>query len=60
MKRKLPALRGCRFELPAAGIAVFEAESDERARQIMEHDPAVKAGLFKARVSPFSLAFLRP
>lgn len=41
------------------GIVIFEAESDEEARRIMEGDPAVKAGVFKAQVNPFTLSFSR-
>lgn len=50
---------GIALDLPAPGLVVFEAEGDEEARRIMEGDPAVKAGVFKAQVNPFSLAFSR-
>lgn len=47
------------LELPTPGIVVFEAADAGEARRIMEGDPAVRAGLFKARVNRFHLAFLR-
>lgn len=48
------------LKLPAPGIVVFEAESPEEARSIMQNDPAVKAGVFKACVDAFGLALLKP
>ncbi len=47
------------FDFPTPGIVVFEAENDEQARLTMEADPAVKAGLFQARVLPLQMAFWR-
>lgn len=41
------------------GIVVFEAESEEAARQIMDNDPAVKNGVMRATLHPYSLALLR-
>jgi uncharacterized protein YndB with AHSA1/START domain/uncharacterized protein YciI len=54
-----PEGSGLALDLPAPGIVVFEAEGDAEARSIMEGDPAVKAGVFKAQVNPFNLAFSR-
>jgi uncharacterized protein YndB with AHSA1/START domain/uncharacterized protein YciI len=48
-----------KLEMPTPGIVVFEARDAEEARRIMEADPAVKAGVFKARVNRFHLAFQR-
>jgi uncharacterized protein YciI len=40
----------------AFGIAVFLAESDAAARQIMENDPAVKHGVMRAELFPYRVA----
>ncbi len=48
-----------RLDMPAPGIVIFEADSEQEARRIMEGDPAVRAGVFKARLNPFHLAFQR-
>jgi len=37
------------------GLAVFRAESEDRAREIMNDDPAVKKGLMKATLYPFKV-----
>ena len=47
------------FEMPTPGIVVFEAQDAEAARKIMANDPAVKAGVFKARLNEFRLVFHR-
>ncbi len=47
------------LDMAPPGIVVFAAESDEEARRIMEADPAVKAGVFKAQVNSFKLSFSR-
>jgi len=38
------------------GLVVFVAGSEEHARTIMENDPAVTAGVFRAELFPFSVA----
>lgn len=38
------------------GIAVFHSESLNAAREFMEADPGVRAGVFRAEVRPISLA----
>lgn len=38
------------------GIALIETESEEKAREILDDDPAVKAKVFTAELLPFSLA----
>ena len=48
------------FEIPTPGIVVFRAHNDQEAKAIMEADPAVAAGVFKARVNPFNYSFARP
>ncbi len=42
----------------AMGLAVFRAESDEAARQIMNNDPAVKKSLMTADLYPFKVSLL--
>jgi uncharacterized protein YndB with AHSA1/START domain/uncharacterized protein YciI len=44
------------LDMPAPGIVIFEADDEESARKTMEGDPAVREGVFKARVHPFGLA----
>lgn len=41
------------------GIVIFEAESVEAARQFMDDDPAVKAGLMSATLHPYAVALQR-
>src|SRR6266540_2410740 len=41
------------------GIAIFEAKDEAAARQFMESDPAVVAGLMTAELHPFSVALQR-
>ena len=40
-------------------IVIFEAESEEEARQFMQDDPFLRHGLFRAELHPFRVAFLR-
>jgi len=37
------------------GLAVFRAESEDAARQIMNEDPAVKKGVMTATLYPFKV-----
>lgn len=48
---------GVALDIPIPGIVVFKARDLDEAREMMEADPAVAAGVFKARVSAFRLAF---
>lgn len=41
------------------GIAILETGSEEEAREIMQNDPAVVAGIMKAELFEFSLALSR-
>jgi uncharacterized protein YciI len=38
------------------GIVIFHAESEEAARKIMQGDPAVQKGIFRATLFPFQIA----
>ncbi len=48
------------LQIPSVGIVIFKAHSLEEAKAIMEADPAVAAGIFKAQVNEMNLAFMRP
>ena len=41
------------------GIVIFEAENIEAARQFMEDDPAITAGVMTATLHPYSVALQR-
>lgn len=41
------------------GIVIFEAEDADAARELMENDPAVQAGIFSAEVHPYHVALTR-
>ncbi|MBC8277221.1 MAG: hypothetical protein H8E46_03255 [FCB group bacterium] len=41
------------------GIVVFDAESKDFARAIMENDPAVKGGVMGAKLYPFRVSLFR-
>ncbi|GIK41138.1 MAG: hypothetical protein BroJett011_49710 [Chloroflexota bacterium] len=40
------------------GITVFEADSEEAAREIMNNDPAVIAGVMRAELFPFRIVLM--
>ena len=40
-------------------IVIFEAKSEEEARQFMQDDPFVRHGLFRAELHPFRVALVR-
>ena len=40
------------------GIIVFQANSEEAARELMENDPAVKKGVMRATLYPFRIALM--
>ena len=41
------------------GIVIFEAESEAAAREFMESDPAVAAGLMTATLHPYAVALIK-
>ncbi len=41
------------------GIVLFEAESAEEAKKIMENDPAVKGGVMSSELHPFRLSLFQ-
>ena len=44
---------------PPFGIIVFEAESEEEARRLVEGDPSVAAGVQTPELHPFRASLLR-
>jgi len=40
------------------GIVIFRAETESEARGVMENDPAVKAGVFRAELFPYGVALI--
>lgn len=40
------------------GITVFEADSEEAAREVMNKDPAVAAGVMRAELYPFRVVLM--
>ncbi len=38
------------------GLVIFQAESEETARELMENDPAVRNDVMRAEVFPYSIA----
>ena len=40
------------------GIVIFNAESEEQARMIMESDPAVVEGVMQAELYPYRVALM--
>ncbi len=38
------------------GVAIFQAESDDCALEIMNSDPAVRKGIMRAKLFPFRIA----
>lgn len=41
------------------GIVIFEAESYDEAKSIMESDPCVASGIMKAELFPYHVALMR-
>ena len=41
------------------GLSVIETDSEEEAREIMNNDPAVKAGIMKPTMYPYRVSLLR-
>ena len=41
------------------GVVIFEADSEDEARQVMEADDAVKEKIMTAQLFPFSVALIR-
>lgn len=52
-------LAGRTLERPWMGLFIFEAGSREEAERVVAEDPAVKAGIFRARVQAYRVALMR-
>ena len=39
------------------GLAIFYAESEEEARQIMESDPGIQGGVQRGELFPYKIVF---
>lgn len=42
------------------GIVIFNAETEEKAREIMNNDPAVKNRVFRAELFPYKNSLFKP
>ena len=42
------------------GIVIFNAESEEKARDIMNNDPAVRNRVFRAELFPYKNSLFKP
>ncbi len=51
-------LAGPSTDPPYTGIVIFKAPNREAAEAIVSKDPAVRAGVFRARCSPMSLSLV--
>ncbi|UOQ44943.1 YciI family protein [Halobacillus salinarum] len=43
----------------AFGIVIIQSETEEAARELMENDPSVKAGVMKAELHPYRVSLLQ-
>ena len=59
LKKRVLVMAG-RTDDAAYGIAVFAAENEAAAQDIVSHDPAVRAGVFSAELKPFMIALYGP
>lgn len=41
------------------GISIFEVENAEEAQGLVDNDPAIRAGVFKASLRPYAVAVSR-
>ncbi|HPR63170.1 MAG TPA: YciI family protein [Thermoanaerobaculia bacterium] len=51
-------LAGRTQDAESMGLVLLNVETEEEARSIMEGDPAVKSGLFLARLHPYRVALM--
>ena len=53
-------LVGCTLNTDSStfGIAIFKAESEDEAREIMLNDPAVQKGVMRAELYPYRIALM--
>jgi uncharacterized protein YciI len=53
-------LAGPSTDPPYTGIVIFQAADRRAAQAIVDGDPAVRAGVFEARMSPLALSLFAP
>ncbi len=41
------------------GMFILDVGNDDKARELVENDPAVKSGILKSDLRPYNLSFLR-
>jgi uncharacterized protein YciI len=58
-KKGTVVLAGPCTDMKGPGIVVFQAANEPAARAIMEADPAVQLGIFRAELHPMRLSFVR-
>lgn len=47
-------------DVSSFGIVIFQADSEEEARSIMNEDPAVKSRVFRAELFPYRMSLFNP
>ncbi|MCP4590556.1 MAG: hypothetical protein GY842_07420 [bacterium] len=57
-ERGVVLLAGPSTSPPYTGIVLFKAADPDQAKAIMTNDPAVRAGLFEARLAPFRMSLI--
>ncbi|MFX0053306.1 MAG: YciI family protein [Promethearchaeota archaeon] len=56
LQKKGDLIMAGRFSEVLIGLSIIQAETNERAIEIMKGDPAVKAGIFHAELYPWRIA----
>lgn len=57
--RGILVLAGRTEQPPHIGIMIFQAKDMDDAKWIVEHDPAIAADVFRARIQPYRVALLQ-
>jgi len=52
-------LAGRTYDTPPEGYVIFEVDDEAAAKRVMEADPAVVAGIFRAELRPYRVALYR-
>lgn len=52
-------LAGRTHDEPPLGLVVFEAPDESAARQFMENDPTIAAGVFRGVLRPYAVALIK-
>jgi len=59
LHEKKVVLMAGRIEDARFGIALLSVKNEKQAKEIMDNDPAVVSGVFKAELLPFMVALMR-